>query len=183
MTRPPPYAATIAALAYAFPVDRLVRELKYRGTLALAEWAAAKLATAVGAHCGVRERVDGVVALPLAKGRQRERGFNQAQEIAARVARELGLPLLPALVRVGEGPPQAGLPWKERQRNVRDVFGACANVRGARLALVDDVMTTGATLAEAARVLRNAGAARLECWVVARTLRPEARHEATKANR
>jgi len=64
------------------------------------------------------------------------------------------------------------LPWAERRRNVRGAFAARSNVRGARIALVDDVMTTGATLSEAARTLVDAGAERVECWVVARTLPP-----------
>jgi len=104
--------------------------------------------------------------------RQRERGFNQATEIAARVGRATALPLAAALARVSSGPPQAALPWTARRSNVRGAFVTRAEVRGARIALVDDVMTTGATLAEAARTLVDAGAARVECWVVARTLPP-----------
>jgi predicted amidophosphoribosyltransferase len=76
------------------------------------------------------------------------------------------------LVRVGGSTPQAALPWKDRARNVRGAFAVQRDVRGARIALVDDVMTTGATLTEAARVLARSGAADVECWVVARTLRP-----------
>ena len=117
------------------------------------------------------ERPDRIVALPLASARQRERGFNQAQEIAARVSRQLRLPIARALTRIAGGPPQAALSWSERAANVRGAFAARADVHGARIALVDDVMTTGATLAEAARTLARAGAARVECWVVARTLR------------
>lgn len=117
-------------------------------------------------------RPDAVVALPLAPARQRERGFNQAHEIARRIAPGFDLPLLPALARAGTRPPQADLPWHERQRNVQGTFSVAREVRGARIGLVDDVMTTGATLTEAARVLRDAGAASVECWVVARTLPP-----------
>jgi ComF family protein len=177
VTRPPPYIATVAALAYAHPADHLLRQLKYRGRLALAHWAAAALASAVRARLEARvpgEYPDRVVALPLARARQRERGFNQAREIAKRVARTLALPLAPVLERVVAGPPQAALPWRERRHNVRGAFAARGDVRGARLALVDDVMTTGATLAEAALALKHAGAAQVECWVVARTLPPGA---------
>ena len=101
-----------------------------------------------------------------------ERGFNQAAEIAARVAAATGLPILSPLERIGGGPPQAALPWAARRRNVRGAFAVRGAVRGSRLALVDDVMTTGATLAEASHALLGAGAARVECWVVARTPRP-----------
>ena len=172
---PPPFAATIAAYAYAFPVSRMLQRIKYDGRLALAEWAGGALADAVRAALAlrdVRERPDRIVALPLAAARQRERGFNQAREIAIHVARDTGLPQASPLARVAAGAPQATLPWGERRRNVRGAFAVSSDVRNARIALVDDVMTTGATLAEAARTLVAAGAARVECWVVARTLPP-----------
>jgi len=175
LTHPPPWALTIAALVYAFPADRLLQQLKYGGRLALADWAGDALAVAVRASlAGRREpaRPDRIVALPLAAARQRERGFNQAREIAVRVARAVALPQADPLRRVACGVPQAALSWTERAKNVRGAFVARGDVRGARIALVDDVMTTGATLAEAARTLSRAGAAHVECWVVARTLRP-----------
>jgi ComF family protein len=167
----PAFAATIAAFVYAFPVDHLLQALKYGGRLALAEWAANALADAVVARGAP---VDAIVALPLAPSRQRERGFNQAQEIARRVARALRLPLVDALARVSSGPPQAMLAWTARAQNVRGAFACRRDVRGLRLAVVDDVMTTGATIAEAARSLNEAGAARVDAWVVARTPRPDA---------
>lgn len=173
----PPFAATIAALVYAWPVDRLLQRMKYRGELALADWAGTIVAAAVRGRLDARvdgETPDRVVALPLARARQRERGFNQAHEIAERVARATGLPLVSALERIAGGPPQAALPWSERRRNVRGAFAVRGEVRSARIALVDDVMTTGATLEEAAQALRRAGAAHVECWVVARTLPPGA---------
>ena len=169
----PPYAGTIAAFAYAFPVDRLLQRIKYGGRITLAEWAGASLAAAVRGTLAGRigpDRPDRVVALPLTAARQRERGFNQAREMAVRVARGTGLPLAAPLARIFAGPPQTALPWAERRRNVRGAFAVHAPVHGARIALVDDVMTTGATLGEAARALLAAGAERVDCWVVARTL-------------
>lgn len=174
LARPPPWSHTIAALVYAFPVDRLLQQLKYGGRLALADWAGEMLANAVRARSASRtrsNRPDRLVALPLAAGRQRERGFNQAREIAARVASAIALPLQSPLVRIAGAKPQAALAWKERASNVRGVFRVDTDVRGARIALIDDVMTTGATLGEAARALVQSGAADVECWVVARTLR------------
>jgi ComF family protein len=170
---PPPFAATVAAFAYAFPTDRLIQRIKYEGRLALAHWAGAALAAAVGAALSrgsAAPRPDRVVALPLAPERQRERGFNQAREIAVHVARRIQLPLASPLARVTTGPPQSTLPWTQRRRSVRGAFAVSSPMRGARIALVDDVMTTGATLTEAARTLIEAGAARVDCWVVARTL-------------
>ena len=111
----------------------------------------------------------------MSGARQRERGFNQAREIARRVAAEVDLPLATPLRRGGRALPQTALAWKERVRNVRGAFAVSGSVRGLRIALVDDVLTTGATLAEATRTLRQAGAADVECWVVARTLGPDAR--------
>jgi ComF family protein len=172
---PPPYGGTVAAFAYAFPVDRLLQGLKYGGRIALAQWAGAALATTVRATFARRTdraRPDRIVALPLTPARQRERGFNQAREIAVRVARDTGLPLAAPLARITAGPPQTALPWAQRLRNVRGAFAVRAPVSGTRIALVDDVMTTGATLAEASRTLLAAGAERVECWVVARTLPP-----------
>ena len=173
---PPPFAATIAAFAYAFPTDRLLQQIKFGGRIALAEWAGVALAAAVDVDLAHRphDRPDSIVPLPLAPVRQRERGFNQAREIAVHVARRTELALSAPLERVTAGPPQMTLPWARRGRNVRGAFAvpssSAAAVRCKRIALVDDVMTTGATLAEAASTLIDAGADRVECWVVARTL-------------
>ena len=175
LARPPPWSRAIAALVYAFPADRLLIELKYGGRLALADWAGTTLAAAVDASLAARgpgDRPDCMVALPLSPARQRERGFNQAREIATRVAAARSLRLSAPLVRIRGTVPQAALAWANARRNVRGAFAIAADVRGARIALVDDVLTTGATLAEAACELRRAGAADVECWVVARTLRP-----------
>ncbi len=172
LAHPPPYAATIAALVYAFPVDRLLQALKYGGRLALADWAAQALVGAVVASDAAS--VDAIVALPLAPARQRERGFNQAGEIARRVGARVALPVAAPLVRAGNRPPQAMLPWSQRANNVRGAFTCAGDVKALRLAIVDDVMTTGATLAEAARTLIDSGASRVDAWVVARTPPPDA---------
>jgi ComF family protein len=168
LAHPPAFAATTTAFSYAFPVDRLLQALKYGGRLALADWAAGALAAAVTSQRS--STVDAIVALPLAPSRQRERGFNQAHEIARRVATKLRLPLVGALARIASGPPQAMLPWLARAQNVRGAFACVRETRDLRLAIVDDVMTTGATISEAARTLTAAGALRIEAWVVARTL-------------
>ncbi|MEP6996908.1 MAG: ComF family protein [Betaproteobacteria bacterium] len=168
---PPAFDATIAAFAYAFPVDRLIHAFKYQGRLALAEWAAGAI-LAERLRRG-RPEPDTLVALPLSVERQRERGYNQAAEIARVVASRAGLPLLSAGVRrIRAAPPQAMLPWTARERNVRGAFACDADLAGLRVAVIDDVMTTGASLSELARTLRAAGATGVENWIVARTLPP-----------
>ena len=168
LVAPPPYASTIAAWRYAFPADRLVQALKYGGELALAEPLGDALARAV-AQCG--DRPDAIVAMPSSRERQQRRGFNHAQEIARRVARVLDLPLVAGLARTRDAPPQAGLPLRERTRNVRGAFVA-SRFDARTVAIVDDVMTTGATLGAATRALLAAGARSVEAWVVARTPPP-----------
>ena len=112
-----------------------------------------------------------LIPMPLSAARLRERGFNQAHELARYVGRALGLPVLAHAVRkLTDTPPQAALPWKERARNVRAAFVCDANLTGMHVAVIDDVMTTGATLNELARKLKRAGALSVSGWVIARTL-------------
>jgi ComF family protein len=168
VSHPPAFDAALAAGAYAFPLDRLVLRLKFGVELSLAAALGARLAT-VAAASGATARVDVLCAVPLAPARQRRRGCNQAREIAKAVARGTGLPLVRGLERRRHDAAQAGLPWRERVRNVRGAFAATRALDGLRIALVDDVMTTGSTASAAAAALRRAGAARVEAWVVART--------------
>ncbi len=172
LKRAPAFDATVAACAYAFPLDRLIQALKYEHRLALAVPLGDALAAAVLRAPAPYRRAAALVALPLTPSRQRERGFNQAIEIARVVARRSGLPLAHGLLRTGNAPAQATLPWAQRRSNVRGVFAASASFAGRHVAIVDDVMTTAATLDAAATALKRAGAARVDAWVVARTLPP-----------
>jgi len=165
----PAYDATTAALAYAFPADVLVQALKFRGELALAPLLGALLA----ARLARGAPVDYVLPVPLAAARLRTRGFNQALEIARHVAAATGARLEPRLAeRSRETASQMDLPHAERARNVRGAFRCARGLEGVAVALVDDVMTTGATLDELAATLKRAGAARVVNWVVARTPAP-----------
>ncbi len=166
---PPAFDAAVAACRYAFPVSPVISQFKYGARLALAGWLADVLARAV------RQRgelgVDWMLPLPLSRERLAERGFNQSALIAAGVSRRVGLPLhRNELLRVRHTAPQASLDHDERKRNVRGAFDIAADaaIADQRIALVDDVMTTGATLDAAAQALKKAGAARVEVWVVAR---------------
>ena len=169
LSRPPHYDGTIAALGYAFPADALIQALKFRGELALA----ALLAQVLCERLAELPRPDWLVPVPISRGRLRERGYNQSLEIARHVGRAIGVPLAPHLCnRVRETQAQTDLPWDRRAGNVRGAFEAIDSVSGAHVAVLDDVMTTGATLEEIAATLKRAGAARVVNWVVARTLPP-----------
>jgi len=171
LARTPAYDGTIAALAYEFPADVLVQGLKFRGELALAPL----LGQVLAARLPRAARVDFILPVPLSAARLAARGFNQALEIARALARATGCRLAPLLAeRSRDTPPQLELPLEERARNVRGAFRCGERLERAEIAVVDDVMTTGATLEELAAALKRAGAARVVNWVVARTLPPSA---------
>jgi ComF family protein len=114
---------------------------------------------------------DYIVPMPLHSAKQRERGFNQALEIARRVSKSTGVPLLPdACERVRDTPSQTQLPWKAREKNVRGAFACETSLAGKRIAILDDVLTTGASVNELAKLLRRRGATHVSAWVIARTL-------------
>jgi ComF family protein len=169
LKHPPAFDRTIAALAYVFPLDRLIPRLTYQGRLAIAPVLGECLARAVAAS----SRPDRLVAMPLHAKRIRERGFNHATEIAREAAKRLELPLDTASCqRTRNTPPQMGLKHDARRRNVRGAFACTGDVRGQHIALIDDVMTTGTSLDELATMLKRAGAREVSCWVVARALPP-----------
>jgi ComF family protein len=165
----PRYDATVAALAYAFPADALIHALKFRGELALAPWLSQLLLSEIDRNAPVQL----VIPVPLSAGRLRERGYNQALELARSLAAAVRATLdFSSCERTRETPPQMELPWAERARNVRGSFRCTRSLAGVNVAVVDDVMTTGATLDELAGTLKAAGAARVDNWVLARTLPP-----------
>jgi ComF family protein len=167
LREPPRYDGVTAVFAYSFPLDALIHAFKYGGNLAIASALGNALASAV-----VAESADIIVPMPLSSARLRSRGFNQANEIARSVGRLTGIPVAADICRKTlDTQPQAALPWKERARNVRGAFVCDVDLSGMTVAVVDDVMTTGATLNEIARVLRRAGAAKVWGWVVARALK------------
>ena len=167
LKQPPAFDHTVAAFSYNFPLNKLIQSLKFRDHLILVNY----LADAVVKR--VSTMPDCLVALPLHPLRLRERGFNQSMLLARRISRRLDIPLLAhACERVRNTPPQSSLPWKERDKNMRQAF-TCkpdADVRGKHVAIVDDVMTTGASIGELAHALKLAGAREVSAWVVARTL-------------
>jgi ComF family protein len=160
-------AAVAAPFTYAPPLDQLVHALKYRGARRLGRSLALTMLDAVRERAG---SVDALVPVPLHPRRLRSRGYNQATEIARTLGRALALPLLLGGVhRRGDSLPQAGLAASERARNVASAFVVDRRLAGLRVAIVDDVVTTGATVNALAGALLDAGASRCEAWAVART--------------
>lgn len=168
LKRSPPFAASLAPLRYAAPVDRLLPRLKFHAGLAegrlLAGLTLEHVPEAWRGDC------DLVVPMPLHPRRLGRRGFNQALELARPMARAWRLPLgIDVLRRVRDTPAQSELDAEQRRRNVRGAFEASAeSVAGRHVLLFDDVVTTGATVAEAATTLLRAGAREIRVLAVAR---------------
>lgn len=168
----PPFERAHAAFVYAHPLDILVAKLKFGRSLAAGRVLAELWLDAIGVDAPPLPDV--LVPVPLHVARLRERGYNQVLELAKPLARTLGLPLAAGLLeRTRATLAQTGLDAVARRRSLRGAF-ACAEAiaatldRGARIALVDDVMTTGTTLRECARTLRRAGFDHVEVWALAR---------------
>jgi ComF family protein len=158
----------LAPFEYSAPLDGYVHALKYRGARRLGRTLALAL---VDDLRDAARGVDALVPVPLHPRRLRERGFNQATEIARTLGRALERPMLLAGIRRrGAQVAQAGRGAAERLENVASAFVVERDLAGARLAIVDDVVTTGATVNALAAALRGAGAARCDVWAVARTL-------------
>ncbi|ADV28808.1 phosphoribosyltransferase [Pseudoxanthomonas suwonensis 11-1] len=167
LRKAPPLQATWASFVYAPPVDRLLARYKFHHDLAAGRLLAGLMLPALADA----ERPQALVPVPLHSSRLRRRGYDQALELARPLARATGLPLAEGvLLRQRRTEAQSELGALARRRNLRGAFV----VRGGRplpahVALVDDVMTTGATLHAAALALRRAGVARVDAWICART--------------
>ena len=160
-----PLEYEIAPLAYAFPVDAAIRALKFRRRLFYGP-ALGQLLCAAGAD--LPPDVDAVLPVPLHWRRQWLRGFNQATEIALPVARQLGVPLVSHVRRRRPTRPQSGLSGRERASNLAGAFAARGTVAHEHVLIIDDVITTGATMQRVARSLLRAGAAKVSGLAVAR---------------
>ena len=163
----PYFDATRSLYRYDFPADKLIQALKYRRRLASADFLSRALA-----GLPLDEHPDLILPVPLAPARLAARGFNQALELARPLAKRLQVPIeLAAVRRCRETAPQVSLPWKARAGNISHAFECSVDLTGKTVLVVDDVMTTGATLNELARVLKAHGARRVVNRVVARALR------------
>ncbi len=169
-TRAPAFDATAARFEYRFPADRLIQRFKYAGDLALGRWLGQQLLDRVRGE----PRPDLLVVPPLSAEGLRQRGFNQALELAKVIGRPLRARIDGQLVaRSRDTAHQVHLGRRERRSNLRGAFSCTHPLRGERVAIVDDVMTTGATADAIARLLKRAGAGHVCAWVVARAPEPE----------
>jgi ComF family protein len=166
LRHPPPQAATRATFVYRAPLDRLLPRAKFHGDLASLHL----LGTLMARELADADRPLALVPLPLHRERLRRRGYDQALELARPLARRLALPLCDDLLRrVRATSAQSRRDAAARRRNVRDAFAVRASATvPAHVALVDDVMTTGATARAAAVALLRGGASRVDVWVCAR---------------
>jgi ComF family protein len=174
LVEPPPFTHTVTAVDYQHPWDDLITRFKFHEALDLAPALVARMLAARTPAAWAPPQL--LLPIPLSASRWRERGYNQAWELAKRLAGALDCTVdATLLLRLRDTAHQLALPPEERAGNVRAAFAVeprrLAEVRGRRITLVDDVMTTGATVAEASRTLLQAGASEVDIWVVARTPR------------
>ena len=170
--RPPPYSGARSFGYYSTEMRQVIHELKFEGRRPLAKLLAPLMAE-VFYESWRRDDFDFITSVPLHPARRRERGFNQAELLSRALARIAGLPELRTLRRAMATQTQVGLSDAQRLENVRNAF-RCTNigrVAGKRILLIDDVMTTGATVASAAGALINAGAEKVSVLTVARATR------------
>ncbi len=174
VSSPPHFNATHAVFLYAYPIDAMIQHYKYGASLSLSQSFGQLI------HEKIRlinnfDAIDLIIPMPMHPTRLKERGFNQALEIAKVLDKSFNKNNTSKLdyqsvIRQTLTPPQASLPLKERVKNIKGAFKINKNITGKRIAIVDDVMTTGASLNELAKTLKQAGATHVECWVIARTL-------------
>ncbi|MDH0301378.1 MULTISPECIES: ComF family protein [unclassified Pseudomonas] len=174
--QPPAFGQVIAPWHYGFPIDTLVSRFKHNRQWPLGRLMAQLLGHALAHRYGEGlPRPDRLLPVPLSRRRLCQRGFNQAAMLAHWLARQLQLPCDERLVeRSIDTPTQQGLGARARRRNLRQAFALPPESRldGLHLAVVDDVLTTGATAQAIARLLLGAGARRVDIYCLARTPRP-----------
>ena len=176
MRRPPSFERVEVPWRYAFPIDSLITRFKHQARWPLGRLLGDLLAQHLShAFDEGLPRPDYLLPVPLAKQRLRQRGFNQAEMLADWLSKTLALPVASHwLLRPLDTPAQQGLNAATRKRNLRKAFTVlpCATIKGKHLALIDDVLTTGATAEAIARILLKAGATRVDVYCLARTPKP-----------
>lgn len=164
---PPSFERTYVCVHYQKPIDRLIQQLKFQKNLSYAQLIgdimAEKFVVAERPHC--------LIPVPLHPSRLRERGFNQAIEIARPLSKKLQIPLcLDAFVRIKDTRAQSALNTRERNQNIKQAFACKKTMTYKHVAIVDDVMTTGNTLRALADTIKKSGVEKISLWVFARTV-------------
>lgn len=166
LKHPPHYEKTTALFAYTYPTNAILQHYKYNNAIYLSQTFGSLLAEEM-----LHSEIDTIIPMPLHPSRLQERGFNQSLEMAKVIAKQTAIPLDATSCRKTKNtPPQASLPLKERLKNMKGVFSCEQSFTGQHVALVDDVMTTGTSLNELAKTVKRAGAIKISCYVLARTV-------------
>jgi ComF family protein len=166
LSQPPAYDRTYTPFIYQGAIRYLITHLKFGADYKNARLLGQLLAEHL--H-DTAERPDCIIPIPLHKSRYRERGFNQAIEIARILSKELQIPLdLDSCIRHRDTPHQIALPAKQRRKNMKNAFSLRKPITAQHVAIIDDVMTTGTTAHELAVVLKKSGVAKVDVWVCAR---------------
>ena len=169
LTDPPPFDKVFALFPYQPPLPRLVAGLKFEKQLSIARLFSCLMVQAVRTQWYQQTPLpDLILAMPLHAKRLKERGYNQAAEIAKPTAKALKIPLDHGIIRSKYTRPQSTLPAEERRQNTVNAFTATRSYRGQHIAVVDDVMTTGHTVSALASLLKRQGARRVDIWCCAR---------------
>ncbi len=168
LTSPPEQDRSFSLFRYQPPIDQLIADLKYHDKLALIRLFAAQMAASLKA----RALPQLLIPIPLHPRRLRERGYNQSLELAKYLSKQLAIPVqYDILIRIRDTPPQASLPFSERNKNMKQAFQINNTHIPTHIALIDDVLTTGHTANVAAKILRQAGVENIEVWTIARTVK------------
>jgi ComF family protein len=169
LSKPHPFDRALAPFIYDYPLDHLIHAFKYGGVLSYGRVLGMLLAYYLRTRG--EPLPEALIPVPLHAARQRERGFNQAYELARPLSQLLGIPIDDMLCRrKRETQDQTELTAGERRRNVRNAFSLLRKPLYKHVALIDDVLTTGSTVGEVARMLKSGGVARVEVWTVARAV-------------
>ena len=167
LRHPPAWQAATSPLRYAWPLDQLIQRFKFKADLATGKLLGGLLAEYLAADS--TPQPDCLIPVPLHPARLKERGFNQALELARPVSRRLRVPLVPGLSRrLRHTEVQSTLDAKSRQRNLHGAFEVFPQVQGLTVAILDDVPTTGATASALSLALHEAGAREVRVWSLAR---------------
>ncbi|WP_251359130.1 ComF family protein [Kangiella sp. TOML190] len=169
LKKPKQYQRLIAACDYEFPVDKAISEIKFNRQWHLARALSYLLLEKITQAYQDSSAPDLLIPIPLHRKRLSERGFNQAELIAKRLAKRLQLPMdNKSLIRIKNTPHQIGLKAAQRRKNLKGAFVAQSNLP-THIALIDDVVTTSSTISEATKACLTQGAEQVDIWCLAKT--------------